>query len=301
MPTGEKVFNRREWSTVSKAKDRSKRRKTEYSFFGFDVSRSVLTLESTVHDDSEDVFITISSGQNSDIIISSNYDIIDCIVEEDDSILPFSDTDIVDVAEDPTGRVNLHDSSTVFDKELDELLGEMNRMYSSATPSLVSFTSNPLKSENLKYIVFQDTEDENRIGHYDWCQCQNCIPMPTNIESVCCKEISNADAFLEELNCITEHELFVIYCKRVETVNINFRSWGIVQQEPSVKDLNRLLRKTAYRSFTAWIHGYLGPCNRRPIPACAVNSVRISFPDPESIYLGYKNTRERAAEFLAFE
>ena len=44
MPRDERVCNRREWSTVSTAEDRSRRRRTEYCFLVLAVSRSLVTL-----------------------------------------------------------------------------------------------------------------------------------------------------------------------------------------------------------------------------------------------------------------
>ena len=34
-----------------------------------------------------------------------------------------------------------------------------------------------------------DGSHSNRRGNTDWCQCSNCVPMPTESESQCCIEI----------------------------------------------------------------------------------------------------------------
>lgn len=50
-----------------------------------------------------------------------------------------------------------------------------------------------------------DEERASRVGDRSWCQCGNCIPMPTEQESMCCQELS----FLSQtvggmLNCSYE-------------------------------------------------------------------------------------------------
>ncbi|OCT64736.1 hypothetical protein XELAEV_18040975mg [Xenopus laevis] len=41
------------------------------------------------------------------------------------------------------------------------------------------------------------------------------------------------------------------------------------------------------RSFIACIYGYLGPKKRVPIPACVVQKVCSSYPDPKGRYRGF--------------
>lgn len=53
----------------------------------------------------------------------------------------------------------------------------------------------------------------------------------------------------------------------------------------------RSLRYAAYRQFTWWKHGYLGKSVRRVIPACVVQTIRCTFPDPNGSYTGFKDTR----------
>ncbi|OCT74417.1 hypothetical protein XELAEV_18033394mg [Xenopus laevis] len=49
----------------------------------------------------------------------------------------------------------------------------------------------------------------------------------------------------------------------------------------------RKLRQTVYRSLIAWVFGYLGRRNRKPIPSFVVQKVRSSYPDPKGHYRGY--------------
>ena len=50
----------------------------------------------------------------------------------------------------------------------------------------------------------------------------------------------------------------------------------------------RLLRLTAYRQFTYWVHRNLGKGVRRVIPACAVIVIRKKFPEDSGEYTASK-------------
>ncbi|XP_044155246.1 uncharacterized protein LOC122941847 [Bufo gargarizans] len=168
------------------------------------------TLDSTLDiNTEEEIIITFSSGQDSEIIISSNYDIVQCIVEDEgEYIFPFAEQDFSGDPEHTAAAEqisNLKDridnTRNSVDEELQTLLSEMKAKYTADTQAIGCFPENPRRSENENYIVFNETEDENRVGSVYWCQCGNCIPMRTNIESVCCKEITNAEPLMDNLNC----------------------------------------------------------------------------------------------------
>ncbi|PIO10396.1 hypothetical protein AB205_0159240 [Aquarana catesbeiana] len=60
----------------------------------------------------------------------------------------------------------------------------------------------------------QDTPDD-RIGNVQWCICQCCIKMPTQVESVCCQEIEEVQACIpDRKKCITEADMF---CSQIAT------------------------------------------------------------------------------------
>ncbi|CAJ0967696.1 unnamed protein product, partial [Ranitomeya imitator] len=167
------------------------------------------------------------------------------------------------------------------DEEMKTMLAELHRKFGGDCESEECFPSNPLCINNQNYIEFNDDTDENRSGKNDWCHCGNCVPMPTNIESICCQEIQK----------MRNHICWILV---VETVHIVLRTVDQNLHPPPSKEMKRKLRKTAYRSFTAWIHGYLGAGNRRPIPACVVNKVRFAFPDDDHEYMGFKPSNDYA-------
>ncbi|XP_040282308.1 P2X purinoceptor 7-like [Bufo bufo] len=138
-----------------------------------------------------------------------------------------------------------------------------------------------------------------RLMNTSWCQCANCISLPTEMESVCCKEIEKIKGHLEGRSCITEHPLFKLFCQNEEVVNINLRI--IHRFPPPDAEKNRYLRRVCYRFFSAWIHGYRGEGDKKPIPACVVHKVRNAFPGLQNVFTGFRFTGDPPAESMAWE
>ncbi len=44
-----------------------------------------------------------------------------------------------------------------------------------------------------------ESEQNNRLGNVDWCTCGNCIPMATQKESLCCKEMALLQGLFREM------------------------------------------------------------------------------------------------------
>ena len=47
-------------------------------------------------------------------------------------------------------------------------------------------------------------------------------------------------------------------------------------------------RKTCYRQWIMWQHGFLGHGNRQVVPSCVEWAVRNKFPAPDGNYIGFK-------------
>ncbi|KAM4030100.1 uncharacterized protein ACNLHF_021986 [Anomaloglossus baeobatrachus] len=276
--------------------------------------------EDRVINDVDDLMIQISSRADNELVVETNYTILACIVddhyyniqslfedvqEQHHDTSPTNTPSTIDVTNPvsntvcSTAQSNTHDSDS-YD-EIKTLLSQIKTKFGGDSANEECFPSNPLRIDNAKFIEFNEDHDENRIGIIDWCKCGKCVAMPTNIESICCKEVDNVEPYMDNLACITEHDFFFIFCEREETVHILQRIVGLTIGPSTTKEQNRKSRKTSYRSFTAWIHGPLGRGNRRPISSCVVNKVREAFPDADDSYMGFKATNEKPAEFLCLE
>ncbi len=55
---------------------------------------------------------------------------------------------------------------------------------------------------------------------------------------------------------------------------------------------NKSYRFAAYRTYAQVKYGYLGKGNRKPLPICVTNGIRDNFPDPNSVYVGFRQTKE---------
>ncbi|CAJ0927020.1 unnamed protein product [Ranitomeya imitator] len=106
---------------------------------------------------------------------------------------------------------------------------------------------------------------------------------------------------MENINCIAEHDYFYTFCEREPMVNILVTTVRLDSHPPPQKMINSKKRKTAYRAFTAWIHGFLGKGNRRPIPSCVVKLVCEEFPEEHQEYMGFKLHYDNLAEFIFLE
>ena len=67
-------------------------------------------------------------------------------------------------------------------------------------------------------IAGDDAEEEDmeaRVGNVLWCQCENCVAMPTVKECLCCNEDSAnlLDKLYEgNMDCVTDHPDFEAVC-----------------------------------------------------------------------------------------
>lgn len=74
-----------------------------------------------------------------------------------------------------------------------------------------AFSVNPTLPANSVDSSAVESEDQetDRIGNIQWCICERCIPMPTQVESRCCREIDEVALCIPEgLTCITQADTF---------------------------------------------------------------------------------------------
>ena len=111
-----------------------------------------------------------------------------------------------------------------------------------------------------------------------WCVCGKCRHMDQPVEQVCCRR---RDC------CITDLEAFEIIALDVSVLSVAILNrCELTGDDPEYSPAS--YRKAAYRQYIVWQNGYLGPGNRRPVPACVVWAIRDRFPEPSGIYLGFR-------------
>ncbi|XP_033099836.1 P2X purinoceptor 7-like [Anneissia japonica] len=165
------------------------------------------------------------------------------------------------------------------DKHRSGFLFEPQRQYSSE------------ENESDDDITVDNSLNNDRTDNLDWCQCENCIIMPSRIESVCCLENVDICRKMDDVNtCIVLKDNYKKLCLDKEVLEVLMSSIKEVVGEDLREPIsNRLYRYTAYRSFTWWIYGKLGRKVRRVIPACVVTCIRSHFPEENGIYEGFHN------------
>lgn len=140
----------------------------------------------------------------------------------------------------------------------------------------------------------------------DWCTCTKCFP-PKFVSGpddlTCCQ---SSDAALkvcmesEQLagsgtySCITLHPAFFYLCLYRTHLEGIHHVHHIVRegQAPRPRRHANLgpeeLRYTAYKEYTAWIHGRLGYRNRVEIPQCVTKGIKENYPDPDEQFRGFR-------------
>lgn len=128
-----------------------------------------------------------------------------------------------------------------------------------------------------------------RLQSMDWCSCGHCCNMNSVEENVCCRELPNVLAMIEE-GCITEAVDFEAVVLRRGVLAVAIRSRNnlrrTTQREPFTHDL---LRHQAYTQFTLWVHDRLGRRVRRVVPACAAHLIHKQYPDATGQYHGFED------------
>ena len=76
---------------------------------------------------------------------------------------------------------------------------------------------------------------------------------------------------------------------KMHLIRLSFQNPRTFPHEP-VSDVK--YRYGAYRLATLFIHGILGKENRKVLPACILNYIRLLYPNCENGYIGFKEFTE---------
>ncbi|XP_061186205.1 P2X purinoceptor 7-like [Saccostrea echinata] len=133
-----------------------------------------------------------------------------------------------------------------------------------------------------------DIDPTERVGNNDWCTCGHCPAMSTAPESICCKEIPQILTVLEDEQgkcCITEHSDFPPVCLHHAVLRTAYYAYR--QHYEELPECNGRFRYIAYCQLVRWCWGWLGRTVRVPLPACAVQRIRSTFPEADGQYRGF--------------
>ncbi|XP_072012201.1 uncharacterized protein [Engystomops pustulosus] len=172
-------------------------------------------------------------------------------------------------------------------------------MVGDLPPEQPAFMSDPNKPHEVKN---ENPEARKDIKTTTWCKCGNCCVMPTLEESVCCHEITGLISKLSsERVCITSHPAFKELCLDQDRLDFLYRFLAKIKRKNDILYHLHKLRRTAYRAFVVWAHGFLDFRNFKPIPACVVHQVQEYLPYPEDINVGYMKMYDYPAAIMALD
>ena len=129
-----------------------------------------------------------------------------------------------------------------------------------------------------------EQSDEN------WCTCENCVPMPNIRGRLCCQSTSEEiiGGKIDNKKCISLTDAFHDVCLNKNVLESALGTWREFTDE-EIGISNKSYRFIAYRQYISWIFGWLEKDARKVIPSCVVNKIRLEFPPPDNIYIGYKD------------
>ncbi|XP_077548037.1 P2X purinoceptor 7-like [Haemaphysalis longicornis] len=111
--------------------------------------------------------------------------------------------------------------------------------------------------------------------------------MESELESVCCAEISRVAALVPEgSKCITSHPGFEPICLNIHALQVAY--YTLRQDRPAIVDAPDIhtYRYTECRQFVRWVWVRLGQRHREVLPSCVVKEIRNAFPSAQ--YAGFK-------------
>ena len=130
-----------------------------------------------------------------------------------------------------------------------------------------------------------EQSDEN------WCTCENCVHVPNIPERLCFQSTSEEiiGGKIDNKKCISLTDAFHDVCLNKNVLETALGTWReFTDEELGIS--NKSYRFIAYRQFISWIFGWIGEDARKVIPSCGVNKIRMEFPAPDNIYIGYKDS-----------
>ncbi|KAG9482338.1 hypothetical protein GDO78_011170 [Eleutherodactylus coqui] len=166
-----------------------------------------------------------------------------------------------------------------------------------------SFTLDPLKPQEVKNerpeMIFDRRRD---IKNNNWCKCGHCSVMSTLEESICCHEIFGLLSQLnEEHLCITKHPAFDELCLDRDRLDFLYRFLATIKRKNDVLYYLHKLRRTSYRAFVIWAHGFIDYRKHKPVPACVVKRVQEYLPYPPELNVGYMKMYDYPAALMALD
>ena len=171
------------------------------------------------------------------------------------------------------------------------------------------YSTDSSDSENPRH----ENDENTGIDSSEFCTCGNCIRMTKYNECVCCKsellpliqekygdrvEYRRINGGNEEVvfnqNCIIDHPTLRNMIRdpiaiKMHLIRLSFQNPRTFPHEP-VSDTK--YRYGAYRLTTLFIHGILGKGNRKVLPSCIVNFIRLLYPNCDNDYTGFKEFDE---------
>ena len=111
----------------------------------------------------------------------------------------------------------------------------------------------------MESALENEAEEHGRIGNTDWCQCSECKPMTTYMESLCCQDNNEVpEELFEEQKCITKSSRFCMVCLEKLVLDAPLSALNQFCGDSMENLDNSSYRFAGYKQYTFRVHNYLG-------------------------------------------
>lgn len=119
-----------------------------------------------------------------------------------------------------------------------------------ASPNILPYQFEPEYSDSELENVPLLGEDNPTVNVYagrkesvDWCKCNNCKPMPTDHESLCCAESELIGRVKKNYKCVTQNPSFSTLIVFKEALNL--------LRHQTIRNTKSIKKKTLLSQFVA--------------------------------------------------
>ena len=157
--------------------------------------------------------------------------------------------------------------------------------------SMVGYCSSTAMSvEGTSELCHRPSRLEQQVNN--WCICENCRNMATEMESYCCRESTTiSDALLSENGnqCVIELDIFKKTIEEPDVLELQAIGNRDVKRDNEGKIKAEGFRFIAYSTFLKMCSlRFIGKGRRYVIPSCVVVRIRDLYPSPDGQYTDFQ-------------
>ena len=147
-----------------------------------------------------------------------------------------------------------------------------------------------------------ETQKHGRIGNTDWCQCGECKPMATYMESLCCQNTNEVpEELFEGQKYITKSSRFRMVFLEKPVLHASLLALNHLHIDSMENLGNSSYRFEGYKQYTFWMHNYLGKGVCKVILSCVIWKMGNEYKVDSNVYVPLMESKEDEKHCLSTE